>query len=74
MKRVSMNNLYTKYLKYKYNILNHLKDESGMGVIEIAIIIIVLISIAILFRGKIMELVAGLLEEINVDSIKVETS
>jgi len=62
-----MNKPYMKYLWYKQKLGENLKDESGMGVIEIAIIIIVLIAIAILFRTKIMEIANKLLDSMNVD-------
>lgn len=65
-----MNQLWIKWQWTKNKIVEGLKDESGMGVIEIAIIIIVLIAIAMLFRDKIWALVNSLMEQMDVSSVK----
>ncbi|PKM65696.1 MAG: hypothetical protein CVU95_14005 [Firmicutes bacterium HGW-Firmicutes-2] len=64
-----MRKLYFGGFWIRNKMINAIKDESGMGVIEIAIIILVLIAIAFLFREKIMQLVNELLDQMNVDGL-----
>ncbi|PKM57138.1 MAG: holin, BlyA family protein [Firmicutes bacterium HGW-Firmicutes-3] len=64
-----MRKLCFKVMWLKNKIVNAIKDEAGMGVIEIAIIILVLIAIGFLFREKIMQLVNELLDKMSVDGI-----
>jgi hypothetical protein len=61
-----MRELIFKGLWYKDQLISKLKDESGMGVIEIAIIILVLIAIALLFKEKIWEMAKDLIESMDV--------
>jgi Flp pilus assembly pilin Flp len=42
-----------------------IKNEDGMGVVEIILIIVVLIGIVILFSAEINELVASIFKTIN---------
>ncbi|GMQ63014.1 MULTISPECIES: Flp1 family type IVb pilin [Vallitalea] len=44
------------------------KEEDGMGVVEIALIIIVLVGLAVIFKDKITELVENILEKITGDA------
>ena len=48
-----MMDLFVKWEMMKIRMAEALQDEKGMGTIEIAIIIIVLIGLALLFRTKI---------------------
>ncbi len=57
--------LYVRGYFLKEKALEMLKDESGMGVIEIAIIIIVLIGIALVFKTQISNFVDGLMTKIK---------
>lgn len=43
-------------------------EEDGMGVVEIALIIIVLVGLAVIFKDKITELVENILEKITGDA------
>lgn len=47
------------------------KDEDGMGVVEIALIIIVLVGLAFLFKEQITKLVKDILGKITGDAEKV---
>ena len=51
------------------NFINKIKknvnDESGMGVIEIVLIILVLVGLALLFKEKISGVANGVYESIN---------
>lgn len=42
-----------------------LADESGMGTVEIIIIIAVLVTLALIFRGFIMDLAQGIFDKIQ---------
>ncbi|WP_113673103.1 Flp1 family type IVb pilin [Vallitalea guaymasensis] len=44
------------------------KEEDGMGVVEIALIIIVLVGLAVIFKDKITELVENILKKITGDA------
>jgi hypothetical protein len=47
------------------NLIIGLEDESGMGVVEIVLIIIVLVGLVILFKDKITSLVETLLSKMT---------
>ncbi len=65
-----MRNLAIKMMCMKYKVVEAMKDESGMGVIEIALIILALIAIALLFREKIWDLVTTLMGTISIEAQK----
>ena len=48
-----------------------LKDESGMGVVEIILIIVVLIAMVIIFKEQITELVNNIWKSINENAKKI---
>ena len=48
-----------------------LKDESGMGVVEIILIIVVLIAIVLIFKKQITTLVNDIWESINKEAKKI---
>lgn len=50
-------------LLIKQKISNFLKEEDGMGTLEVLLIVAVLVAIALLFRGKIIEWVNSLLDK-----------
>lgn len=66
-----MMKLWIKGQIAKERLLRELKREEGMGTIEIAIIILVLIGIAILFRNTIETYVVDLLEKVTGQEVKV---
>lgn len=47
------------------------KDESGMGVVEIILIIVVLIAIVIIFEEQITDLVNNIWKSINQSAKKI---
>jgi len=52
--------------------LRNLKDdESGMGTIEVVLILVVLIALVIIFRKAITELLHNIFEQINTDTESV---
>jgi len=46
-------------------------DESGMGTIEVVLILVVLIALVIIFRKAITELLNNIFEQINTDAESV---
>ncbi|WP_017471236.1 Flp1 family type IVb pilin [Amphibacillus jilinensis] len=53
-----MNNLYVKFLSF-------IKDEEGLGTLEILLIIVVLVAVALTFREQLTSWVDGLLDNIG---------
>ncbi len=51
--------------------MEFLEDESGMGVVEIILIIVVLIAIVLIFKNQITELVNDIWESINKEAKKI---
>ena len=58
-----MTKFYVEFDLLKGRILEALKDEEGLGTIEIAIIIIILIGLALLFKGTITTFLESLLSQ-----------
>ena len=50
---------------------NFLSEEDGMGVVEVILIIVILISLALIFKEQIMELVEKILQKITKQAGKV---
>ena len=48
-----------------------LKDESGIGVVEIILILVVLIGLVIIFKTQLTELVQTILNKITSESGKI---
>lgn len=61
--------LYVKGLWLKEKAVEALKDESGMGTIEIAIIIIVLIALALIFKTRITDFMNGIFDKMSVEKL-----
>lgn len=51
-----------------YGVKDLLKDESGMGTVEIILIIVVLIGLVIIFKTQLRALVEKVFEKITKDS------
>lgn len=61
-----MKMLIHKNFKKRINdILAGLEDESGMGVVEIVLIIIVLVSLVVIFKKQITSLVSTLVSKMS---------
>ncbi|MCI9448164.1 MAG: hypothetical protein HFH36_12425 [Lachnospiraceae bacterium] len=50
---------------------NFLSEEDGMGVVEVILIIVILISLALIFKEQITELVEKILQKITKQAGKV---
>ena len=46
-------------------IWNRLKDESGVGVVEVILILVVLITLVLLFKAELTTLLSNILAEIT---------
>ncbi len=53
------------------HIKNFLKEEDGVGVIEVVLILVVLIGLVIIFKGQITKLLDNIFKEINSQSKEV---
>ena len=53
------------------NVRQFLSDESGMGTVEVILIIVVLIGLVIVFKKEIDGLVKEIFKTINTDAAKV---
>ena len=63
---MAMKMLVNKSLKKRIkDILIGLEDESGMGVVEIVLIIIVLVSLVVIFKKQITSLVSTLVSKMS---------
>ncbi|MDQ2085707.1 Flp1 family type IVb pilin [Herbivorax sp. ANBcel31] len=51
-----------------------LKEEDGLGTVEIVIIIAVLVAIALIFRRAIFDFVNGIMDRIFTDQVEEETT
>lgn len=51
--------------------MEFLKDESGMGVVEIILIIVVLIAMVLIFKNQITTLVNNIWKSINQNAKKI---
>ena len=57
------------WLKQRW--MEFLKDESGMGVVEVILIIVVLIAMVIIFKDQITELVNNIWKSIHQSAKKI---
>lgn len=57
--------LQKEWKKRKTNCLNCLRNENGMGTIEMVLIIVVLITLVLLFKGKITKVLTDTLNQIS---------
>lgn len=55
----------------KKSCIDFWKDESGMGVVEIILIIVVLIAMVLIFKENIKELVENIWKSINQNAKKI---
>lgn len=57
--------------KFMREFKNFLSEEDGMGVVEVILIIVILISLALLFKEQITDLVENILNKITTQAGKV---
>lgn len=53
------------------NLMNFLKEEDGMGTVEIVLIIVVLIALVALFKDAIKSVVSTILSKIKTNANKI---
>ena len=58
-------------LKRKANLWDLMKEEDGIGVVEIILILVVLIGLVIIFKKQITNLVNDIFDTINEEAGKV---
>lgn len=60
-----MMNLYVKAMMLRNRVIQAMSDEQGLGTIEIAVIIIVLIGLALMFQTQIKATLTAIFVNIN---------
>ena len=55
----------------KKQVISFIKEEEGIGVIEVVLILVVLIGLVILFKRQIKQLLDNIFQEINSQSGEV---
>lgn len=58
----------------KKELVGFFRDEDGMGVIEVCLIISILIALAIIFKGKITTMLNNILSAVDKDAQSVYKS
>ena len=53
------------------NLRSFIKDEDGMGTVDIVLIIVVLIALVAIFKDSIKKLVEGILKKITTNANKI---
>lgn len=53
------------------NIMRFLKEEDGMGVVEVILIIVVLISLVVIFKKQLTQIVNSIFTKISSESSKI---
>lgn len=63
--------IYGLYFRTKNGIYGLFNDDSGMGTVEVVLIIVVLVGLVIIFKDQITEIVNSIFESIseNVDTV-----
>ncbi len=66
-----MNEILIKtYVKSKCFLDKLIQSEEGMGMVELALIIIILIGLALIFKTEIEKFMTKIFEEFNIDALK----
>lgn len=58
-------------ISVKREVMNFLKEDDGVGVIEVVLILVVLIGLVIIFKKQITTLLENIFKEINSQSKEV---
>ena len=62
-----MRSLYCKMKVWQESFVDKMKDETGAGVVEVAVIVVILIGLAMLFRDRINVVLNGLFDSMEAD-------
>lgn len=74
MERILISLKYGLLPGIKESFMEELEDDSGMGTIEVVLILVVLIALVIIFKGKIQQLLNDVFNQIDTDAKKVYVS
>lgn len=74
MERILISLKYGLLPRIKESFMEELEDDSGMGTIEVVLILVVLIALVIIFKGKIQQLLNDVFNQIDTDAKKVYVS
>jgi Flp pilus assembly pilin Flp len=62
--------LIKTYVKSKCFVDKLIRSEEGMGMVELALIIIILIGLALIFKTEIEKFMTKIFKEFNIDALK----
>ena len=65
------NNFITKGKENMRNLRSFMREEEGMGTVEIVLIIVVLVALVALFKDSIKKLVESILKKITTNAGKI---
>ena len=68
MERLLISLKYGWLPRIKESFIEELEDDSGMGTIEVVLILVVLIALVLLFRGRITQLLGNVFDQIDKDA------
>ena len=68
MERILIGLKYGLLHRIKESIIEELEDDSGMGTIEVVLILVVLIGLVLIFKDKIKALLEKTFTQINTDA------
>ena len=71
MERILISLKYGWLPRIKESLIEELEDDSGMGTIEVVLILVVLIGLVLIFRGRIEKLLGDVFNQIDTNAGKV---
>ena len=66
-----MKNLLSREVSIMKNLRTHWEEEDGMGVVEVILIIVVLISLVVIFKKQITSVVNTIMSKISKNASQV---
>ena len=71
MERILIGLKYGLLHRIKESIIEELEDDSGMGTIEVVLILVVLIALVLIFKDRITGLLGNVFDQIDTDASSV---
>ena len=74
MERILISLKYGLLPRIKESLIEELEDDSGMGTIEVVLILVVLIALVLIFKNRITALLGNVFNQIDQDASSVYSS
>ena len=71
MERILISLKYGLLPRIKESFIEELEDDSGMGTIEVVLILVVLIALVLIFKNRIVALLGNVFNQIDSDASSV---